>query len=136
MIDLLVFATILPILCEILLEFATYPIIFATMKFLFSLLGFLMLYVSCLPCSDATGYDAKAEVKISSSSTNQEHKHPNESCTPFCTCSCCAASVFYSPVSKMQGKKIIFQLEKYSPQNITFNSEDHYSIWQPPKLAA
>lgn len=95
-----------------------------------------MIYLSCLPCSDSKECNVKAEVKISSSTNHQEHNHTKEACTPFCTCSCCAASAFDSPLSKIQATKVIFQSEKYSLYNVASNTEVYYSIWQPPKLAA
>jgi hypothetical protein len=106
------------------------------MKFLFFFLGFFLLYLSCLPCSDSTECNAKAEVKISASTNHQEHNHTKEACTPFCTCSCCAASAFYNSLNKVQAVKIAFQSEKYPLHNENFNSEVSYSIWQPPKIAA
>jgi len=106
------------------------------MKFLFFFLGFFLLYLSCLPCSDSTECNAKAEVKISASTNHQEHNHTKEACTPFCTCSCCAASAFYSVSSKIQVTKVIFRSEKYPLYNVAFNTGVYYSIWQPPKLAA
>jgi hypothetical protein len=115
---------------------ATYLAIFATMKFLFFILSFFLLYLSCLPCSDSTEANAKSEVKISVSTNQQEHSNSNEACTPFCNCSCCAASAFYSPLNKVQDAKIVFQPEKFPLYNESFNSEVSYSIWQPPKIAA
>ncbi len=119
-----------------LVNIATYPAIFATMKFLFVFLGFFLLYLSCLPCSDSTECNATSEVKISASTNHQEHNHSKEACTPFCTCSCCAASAFYNPLNKVQVAKIGFQSEKFPLYNENFNSEVSYSIWQPPKIAA
>ena len=105
------------------------------MKFLFFIMGFLLLYLSCLPCGDSRECNVNAQVKISATDNHQEHKHTSESCTPFCTCSCCAASAFFSTFSKAQATKVIFQSEKYPLYNVTFNTETHYSIFQPPKIS-
>jgi len=106
------------------------------MKILFTFLSIFMIYLSCLPCSDSTECNVKAEEKISSSTNHQQHNHAKETCTPFCSCSCCAASAFYSPLSKLQATKIISQLDKFPLYNVAFNTEEYYSIWQPPKVAA
>ncbi|MFW2477262.1 MAG: DUF6660 family protein [Sediminibacterium sp.] len=119
-----------------LLKIAIYPAIFASMKFLFFFLGFSLLYLSCLACSDSTECNAKSESKISASANHQAHNHSKEACTPFCTCSCCAATAFYHPLSKVQFVKIIFRSEKDPFDVENFNSEVSYSIWQPPKLTA
>ncbi len=119
-----------------LLKIAIYPAIFTVMRFLFFFLGFSLLYLSCLACSDSTECNAKSESKISASANHQAHNHSKEACTPFCTCSCCAATAFYHPLSKVQFVKIIFRSEKAPLDDENFNSEVSYSIWQPPKLTA
>ncbi|KIC89875.1 DUF6660 family protein [Flavihumibacter sp. ZG627] len=105
------------------------------MKFLFSFLTFFLLYLSCLPCSDSTECNAKAEAKISATDNHQQHRHDAEACTPFCTCSCCASSAFYSPFSKAQVNKVMLSSEKFPLYNVAFTTEAHNCIWQPPKLS-
>ncbi len=95
-----------------------------------------MLYLSLLPCEDSIECNKKTEFSIAANDNHQQHKHQSEACTPFCTCSCCAASAFYSPLNKVQVIKAIFPSEKYplfQEDNIT---DTHNSIWQPPKIAA
>jgi hypothetical protein len=115
---------------------ATQDAMFATMKFLFLFLAFYLLCLSCIPCSDSKECNVSSVVEISPLNNHQEHNHSNEVCTPFCTCSCCSVSAFYSPFNKVQFVKIDFQSEKYPLHNENFNSEVSYSIWQPPKLNA
>lgn len=105
------------------------------MRFLFGFLAVFLLYLSCLPCGDKVECSTKAQVKISASTNHRGHKHSSEACTPFCNCSCCAASAFNSPLSKAQVNKIEFQSEKYPLYNVAFSTEAHKSIWQPPKLS-
>jgi hypothetical protein len=106
------------------------------MKFLFGFLAIFLLYLSCLPCGDKVECSAKAQVKISTSTNHQDHKHSSEACTPFCNCSCCAASAFNAPLLKVQAAKIYFQSVKFPLHNEDCNTEVFYSIWQPPKIAA
>lgn len=94
-----------------------------------------MLYMSCLPCSDGNECNEKAPIEISATDIHQEHNHEAEACTPFCTCSCCAVSIFYSGLSKAQDVKVVFQSEKHLLSNVAFNTEVYYSIWQPPKVS-
>ena len=91
--------------------------------------------MSLLPCGDSTECNAKIEAKISPIDNHQQHKHDAEACTPFCTCSCCATSVFYSPFSKVQVNNVGFQSQKYPLHNVAFNTEAHNSIWQPPRVS-
>jgi hypothetical protein len=111
--------------------------IFATMKFVFYFLGFFLLSLSCIPCSDNNECDlTQKKTEVSAFTSHEQHNHDMESCTPFCTCSCCAASAFYYHMFRMQGGKILFQSEKFTLHNVGVNSEVYYSIWQPPKFTA
>ena len=105
------------------------------MKFFFLILSFAMLYMSCLPCGDSKECNAKTEAKISATDNHEQHKHNAEACTPFCTCSCCAASVFYSHFSKAQVNKVMLSSEIFPLHNVAFTTEAHKSIWQPPRLS-
>jgi hypothetical protein len=103
-------------------------------KFLFGFLALFLLYLSCIPCSDKVECNTKTEVRVSSATNHQEHNPAMEICTPFCTCSCCPASAFYSPFNKIQATKIVFQPEKFPFYDVAFTTQAYYSIWQPPKL--
>ena len=94
-----------------------------------------MLYLSCLPCGDSKDCNIKVPTEISATDNHQQHNHDTETCTPFCTCSCCAASAFYSTFSRTQATKVVLQSEKYPLYNVAFNTEAHYAIWQPPQLS-
>jgi hypothetical protein len=115
--------------------FALKSIIFAIMKFFTFIMSFFMLYLSCLPCSDSTECNIKAPAAISATDNHQQHSHDTEACTPFCTCSCCSASGYYSPFSKVQLNKVTPSSEKFPLYNVALNAEAHYSIWQPPQLS-
>jgi hypothetical protein len=104
------------------------------MKFLLLFLGFYILGMSCVPCSDSKECTVSSEVIVSTSNDHQEHKHSQEACTPFCTCSCCAASAYYNHLDKVKVIHITFQSEKYPLHIENFHSEVSYSIWQPPKV--
>lgn len=94
-----------------------------------------MLYLSCLPCSDSKECTVTVEAKISAIDSHQKHNHDQEACTPFCTCSCCAITAFYSVYYKTQGVKSFLLTRKYPIYNVAFNTEVYYSIWQPPKIS-
>ncbi|OSZ77177.1 hypothetical protein CAP36_12240 [Chitinophagaceae bacterium IBVUCB2] len=91
--------------------------------------------MSCLPCGDIQDCNVKTEAKISATDNHQQHNHDAETCTPFCTCSCCAASAFSSPFSKAQATYVAFQSAKHLLYDVAFNSEVFSSIWQPPQIS-
>lgn len=132
----LIFATTLLFYLAKSYEIVTQISFFVKMKYLFFLLGFYLLSLSCLPCSDSKVSNTDIGVTISAADKHQLNDHSSEVCTPFCICSCCAASVFYSHVSIVQVDKVLFPSKKYSlflEENIT---DIHNSIWQPPQIAA
>ena len=105
------------------------------MKYFFFILSCFMLYLSCLPCSDSKECNEKTETNISVAGNHQQHEHDTESCTPFCTCSCCSITVYYTSIFKMPSVKFKFLSVKYALQKTALNTEVYYSIWQPPKIA-
>jgi len=111
------------------------PLFLHPMKFFFLILGTFMLYLSCIPCGDSKDYNVRTTTSISSSTDDQKQTHSMESCTPFCTCSCCAAPIFVSASSKVLNEKVVFQIVKYPNYKMPFNAEVHYSIWQPPQIS-
>jgi len=105
------------------------------MKFLTLIAGCILLYLSCLPCGDMLECSVKQQQTISSAANHQNHQHQNEACTPFCSCSCCPASVIYQPVAKVQSERPVIMSQKFPLQNDSFLSQEFSSIWQPPKLS-
>jgi len=94
-----------------------------------------MLYLSFLPCGDSIECNAQTELSIKANDNHQQHEHQSEACTPFCTCSCCAASAFYSPLSKIHASKIVLLSEKHPLLNEDAKTDIFSSIWQPPQLS-
>ena len=129
------FATILWFFPVKIIKIGTQSGIFAPMKFFTLIMSFFLLYLSCLSCSDSKECNINAEQKVSATTNHEQHKHTSEACTPFCNCSCCAASAFHQPFAKQQALKQIFQSVKYHIQNDSFLSQEFSSIWQPPKIS-
>jgi hypothetical protein len=76
-----------------------------------------------------------APVEISAGENHQQHNHDAESCTPFCTCSCCASSVFFASQLKTPGDKPGTLQVQHPLYNLSFTSFAASCIWQPPKMA-
>lgn len=105
------------------------------MKFLFTFLGFFMMYLSCLPCGDGVECNTNAVAKISAAIDHHDHEHSKEVCTPFCTCTCCAVTVFYSAGSPIKAAQTECSSGKYPLFNMAIHTEVYDKIWQPPKIA-
>jgi len=106
------------------------------MKLLFTSLGIFLLFLSCVPCSDTEECNVQQPESISTAAGHEQHSHDSESCTPFCTCSCCAASVYSAPFYKLQANAVSPFSQKHLLLNVDFDAEAHYSIWEPPQLAS
>ncbi|TKT93238.1 DUF6660 family protein [Dyadobacter frigoris] len=99
-------------------------------------LSLYILLLSCFPCGDGLECNGKDELKISASVEHKNHSHESESCTPFCTCSCCAASTFFQfSVPAVKIPKAVFAAVKFPLYADCFRPELSFSIWQPPKIA-
>lgn len=98
-------------------------------------MSFYLLFLTYFPCGDRQECNVKSEVNISAFTGHDGHDHDNEACTPFCSCSCCPASAFYTSFAKASFVKPVIQSQEFHNYDITFNTEVHISIWQPPQLA-
>lgn len=105
------------------------------MKFFANIMSIYLLVLCCIPCNDKEECNINTNYKISSASNHSEHNHANEACSPFCNCTCCAASAFFSPLSYLTFFKFKISQVKYSIYKSTFRSDYSFSIWQPPQLA-
>lgn len=110
--------------------------IFAPMKIFKLILSLYILTLSCFPCGDVRECNDQAELEISAASEHKDHAHTTEACTPFCTCSCCAAStVFQYSAAIVNTQKVVFASLKYPGYKISDRPEVSFTIWQPPKIA-
>ncbi|MBP7273666.1 MAG: hypothetical protein KA974_07480 [Saprospiraceae bacterium] len=105
------------------------------MKIFTLIFSFYLLGLSCLPCGDKEECTVKADTTISAPINHDNHSQDTEHCTPFCACSCCAASVTFPTMASYKIPKRIFPTTKYPVYNISYSSQVSFSIWQPPKLS-
>ena len=109
--------------------------IFAGMKIFAFIMAFMVLALSVMPCMDRSDtINGSTKTAFSKSDTQKEHSDSDD-CSPFCTCSCCSASVFHQVLAFSHSQKPVFQIKKYPIYTPSFCSEISFSIWQPPKLA-
>jgi hypothetical protein len=107
--------------------------IFTLLKKVFYIFfAFYFLSLSVMPCSDSEDCnEAKHTEQLAQA---PDHDHANETCTPFCVCSCCATHVVFSNVPSVF--YVIAEIATvYTPQANADISSAVITIWQPPKLA-
>jgi hypothetical protein len=105
------------------------------MKLLLLILSGYFLYLSSLPCADRQDITAIQERTITSAQGDHNHRHKNDTCPPFCICTCCAAYAVYQQPAKATSVKLFFKSRKHIIANDFFLSQEFSSIWQPPKIA-
>ena len=100
------------------------------MKFFVFILSFFLLYIFCIPCGDRQECKIKVEQRVSTDPAHKNHQHTTEACSPFCSCSCFAASTFFISSQKIKVIKFLFQSDKHAIQTVSFLSQDFSSMWQ------
>ncbi len=92
-----------------------------------------MLFMSGLPCGDAEACGENEQATTLAVAHGSNHEEEPEDCTPFCVCSCCAASgmnwmsclqIVITP--KVKKSTFLFP----SP---FFESYTVHAVWQPPR---
>ena len=104
------------------------------MKGLFFILSWLILFITCIPCADSQECTIKIEASVSGTNSHDQHSHALETCSPFCTCSCCAVSACSISAFRSQLGEVILENEKHALYDVSFKSVVGYSIFQPPKV--
>lgn len=103
------------------------------MKSISILLFLYMTVLAILPCRDQEDFGTSPVTTVQSSHQDNE-KHGAESCTPFCTCSCCST---FRQLAPQQIQIIVFtaQVQKdYAEATTPSLCEQALAIWQPPQL--
>jgi hypothetical protein len=99
------------------------------------ILAVYMLSLSLVPCSDKENDICSVSAADIATHSDTSHTEDHEdTCTPFCTCSCCGSGVAFI---SFEGFTIAEPISSVSPNPVfdqiavtTFN----HSIWQPPKI--
>ncbi len=99
-------------------------------------LSLLVLLVASYPCTDRY-QDASFTQNYSVSLEDHNHTQQDsgDTCSPLCTCNCCATSITLALSLKLPkentpsiNKEVVYAYYK-TPKNISL------SIWQPPRLS-
>jgi hypothetical protein len=104
------------------------------MRFLILLFNLYLLVLPCLPCGDV---DECVKENKKSNLLQKEHNpkdgHTEDTCTPFCHCSCCTSLVTFL-AHTTEKHKIKFLIKKnYNLESTQYATNSGSAIWQPPK---
>lgn len=106
---------------------------FTIVKLLTLILSIYIIALACIPCTDAT-------IVIDNAQTAHHHTdnsdHSDDSCTPFCICSCCGALIYnFSQTLTFTPTLAFLRITSPTPVfTANLNSIYEGSIWQPPQL--
>lgn len=116
--------------------FFNFYAIFAPMKVFAFFMAIYILVLSAVPCSDVHNDCDDNSNKTELTKNHDHHQDQDDNCTPFCTCTCCSASVIALDFVPFQIKNpTVFHIsEKVTIRNFSFISNFFGSIWQPPKI--
>jgi hypothetical protein len=84
-----------------------------------------------VPCADSTA-DERTVIEYSDDADHPNH--PEDDCSPFCSCACCGLAMFFEmheTSMEIAVKLIIEHLFNYQPP---FTKSYHSSVWHPPAL--
>jgi len=104
------------------------------MKYLALLIGLYCALLAILPCQDRADTAAEVNhVSIQKSHASSE-KCNQETCPPFCNCSCCSSA------RQLSGKAALIVFTKvivsiYPGLDVPEILSQAISIWQPPQLS-
>jgi hypothetical protein len=91
--------------------------------------------LSCLPCADLEVISvAHSSKEITSNTDKHSHEKDNDTCSPFCVCSCCGSQVFifHTHYNFSSFQNII---ETKVPEYQSLLTSNYFgSIWQPPQI--
>ena len=102
------------------------------MRFLVYILSVYLLVLTAIPCIDAPQTEVLTCLE-GSQGASHDHEKAQDSCSPFCTCQCCASPVvFVDFVMDVCDFELI--TEYCSTYSMEYVSQGYGLIWQPPKL--
>lgn len=108
------------------------------MKILAFILSFIILGISCLPCSDknAPSFSSQLDIEKPVSIKQLSQNDHEELCNPFCSCSCCGATQMNPKITSLEFE-IVKPVSSYADSYLSaFTVTIALPVWQPPQLSA
>ncbi|MCK9203811.1 MAG: hypothetical protein M0P58_05155 [Bacteroidales bacterium] len=96
------------------------------------LLALYILVLTFIPCVDETLHCCEITHLALTTTTNDTHSDQHDTCSPFCTCSCCSLAMEITlPMVMIFVNSDPLRLEVWDI--IPLHSSLISSIWEPPK---
>jgi len=105
-------------------------------KLLTVFLAFYIILLACKPCADGETLSVNQK-QTASKTTGHSQDHHEDSCSPFCICSCCGVQIlnFSQPVA-YQFVKAFADIKTPVPSYKSALISGYFgSVWQPPQIA-
>ena len=85
-----------------------------------------------IPCIDGMEGNSMHKTELTKEKQESNHHSDSDTCSPFCTCNCCATAVVFQ-TQLVQLTCFPFNEKQYFPFSSGFISNPLATIWQPPK---
>lgn len=104
------------------------------MKWFSIILSLYFITLLCIPCHDSINVHVDNENALESAA--HDHTEHQDTCSPFCTCSCCGISVSIAALPNYSNTSVAKpnSVEKIIFENTNLITQYLESIWQPPKV--
>jgi hypothetical protein len=104
------------------------------MKYLAILFSLYFSVLAIIPCQDKSDIAAKSASSTIHKSHSANEQNGQETCPPFCTCSCCSTdrNLTTNSITIVFFKVLDHQ---YPDGKILSVQEQPIAIWQPPQIA-
>ena len=93
----------------------------------------VVLALNLVPCDDAHGNCDESTIVYSADDGDANDNSGADFCTPFCHCSCCAASAIVKLYASIKAPFNSFKTPDLHYREACYTNISH-SIWQPPKV--
>ena len=93
----------------------------------------IVLALNLVPCDDAHGNSEESTLVYTADHGDAKDHSGADFCTPFCHCSCCAASALVKLYTPIKAPFNSFKIPALYYQENNLPNVSH-SIWQPPKV--
>lgn len=99
------------------------------------IMAIMVLILSCIPCAEveAFGGQNESETLLIKKSDTQNLPINSDTCSPFCTCSCCLGFSIAATISPSFNLMYTCRQKIYTPYYPQVISSISLSIWQPPQ---
>lgn len=113
-----------------------YKLYLCLVKLLTLVFSFYFLALPCMPCMDKSECKEQAGTTSITAGSHAGHQDEDESCAPFCNCTCCGQIVSESS-SALKMATVKQPPDKKQPAfycSISLPSDYFGNIWQPPRI--